>query len=148
MNRADKFAGILVTFLGIMSVILAAQLPSAARKGIPGPALIPQLVGGTLVICGLVLFFQSFQKQNVSTIVFNRHSLARLTGVMVLIAASAVGLSYLGFIVSCLIVTFFFLILLGIQVMKAGVSALMITFSVYFLFHYGLQVQFPMGSVW
>ncbi len=148
MNRADKIIGILIVLFGIFVFFLSADLPSAARKAIPGPALLPQLVAGGLVFCGTLLFVSAKMRTTDQPIEFNREATRRLLGVMGITVLSAVLLSYVGFTISCLFSTFLFLVILGTRLQRAAVMAVVITLGIYVVFHYGLQVQFPTSTFW
>lgn len=148
MKRSDKIVGVLVVLLGCVVILLSTGLPHAARPGIPGPALLPRLVAGALILCGLLLFFRSKTRKDEESMAFNREAFRRLSAVILLAVLAAVALSYLGFVLSCLLSSFLFLVILGTKVWAAVPTSAAITAGIYLVFHYGLQVQFPTGTIW
>lgn len=148
MNKADRIIGCLVILLGLTVIWLTQYMPPAARPGIPGPAVVPRFVAVALVICGLILFMRAVIIKKAVPIKFNRNALQRLAGVMGVASIAVVILSYLGFIISCSITSFLFLVILGVRARKATLTAVIITASIYLAFYYGLQVQLPPGSIW
>jgi putative tricarboxylic transport membrane protein len=148
MEKADRFIGILVVLIGLAAFFLSLNLPPASRKGIPGPALLPQLIALSMIICGTLLFAGSFFRKAAKPLDFNTAALKRLAGVMVLASLTAVALPYVGFIPSCLLSSFAFLLIMGTRVHVAALTALAITAGIYVTFHHGLQVPLPAGRIW
>ena len=148
MNKADRIIGVLVVLFGVAVILISAGMHPAARQGIPGPALLPRMVSGALILCGLLLFSRAMVRKADYPVAFNREARARLAGVILLTVLTAVGLAYIGFIVSCLLSAFIFLIILGLRMRTAALTAVAVTAGIYLVFHYGLRVQFPMSTVW
>ena len=148
MKKYDKIMGVLVVLSGLVVILISQGLPHAARPGIPGPALLPRLIAGAMILCGILLFFQAVMRKKDAAVDFNPAAQGRLLSVIVLVILTAVGLSYLGFILTCLFSSLFFLIIMETKVKLAAPIAGAITAGIYLVFHYGLQVQFPAGSVW
>jgi hypothetical protein len=148
MKKSDKIIGLLIVLSGILVILLSTGLPQAARKGIPGPALLPQLVAGAMILCGILLFFRAATREDDAAVEFNREARKRLVGVILLAMITAVCISYIGFILTCLVSSFVFLVILGTRMKIAAPTAGAITLGIYLVFHYGLQVQFPHGTVW
>lgn len=148
MNKADKIIGVLVIIIGLIILGLTLSFPPASRKGIPGPALLPQLIAIALIVCGTALFFTASAKKIYRRVEFNREAAKRLIGVMVLASLSALALTLLGFLISSAVSSFVFLIILRVRLHIAVLTAAAITAGIYMVFHYGLQVQFPAGLMW
>ena len=148
MNKADKIIGALVIIIGLITFGLTLGLPPASRKGIPGPALLPQLIAVALILCGAILFITASARKIYRTVEFNRESIKRLVGVIVLASLSTIALPFLGFVCTSAATSFVFLLILRVRIPMAVLTAAAITVGIYTVFHYGLQVQFPTGSMW
>lgn len=148
MNKADRTIGVLVIIIGLITLGLTLSFPSASRKGIPGPALLPQLIAIALIICGAILSITAGFKKINKNVEFNRQAIKRLIGVIVLTSLSAAALPYVGFVAASAVTSFIFLLILRVRIPMAVLIAVAITVGIYAVFHYGLQVQFPTGSIW
>lgn len=80
MNKADRIIGVLVVLFGVAVILISAGMPPAARQGIPGPALLPRMVSGALILCGLLLFSRAMVRKADYLVAFNREARARLRG--------------------------------------------------------------------
>jgi putative tricarboxylic transport membrane protein len=148
MKKADQVIGIVVVILGIVTILLTRAFPPAAMRGTPGPAFFPRLISWGLIVCGVLLFFGSLKRNDNRQIEFSSESLPKVLGVIVLMGLLPLGLTYLGFLLTCFSSCFVFFAILRVGLFRSVIIALCISFAIYAVFHYGLQVQFPKAVWW
>ena len=148
MKKADRIIGIVVVILGIVVILLTRAFPPPAMRGTLGPAFFPRLISCGLIVCGMFLFFRSLRRNDNRQIEFSSESLPRVLGVIVLMGLLPLALTYLGFLLTCFASCFVFFAILRVQLFRSVIIALCISFAIYAVFHYGLQVQFPKEVFW
>jgi len=141
-------------------IVVSFQIEDNANNAI-GPATWPMVLMGIMLILGLTLTFQVFkaykqqkkqedqfdeaegaEEDDEDKIIFPK-KLYYLFGILV---AYVIGLHYLGFIVSTLIVTFVLALLFGMKKwMKSLITSVICTGSFVFLFPILLNLSFPRG---
>lgn len=145
MKRADRIIGILLLAFGIFIIAASSGLPPAPMKGTPGPAYVPRLLSILLIYFASVLLLFSFRRREDRPILWEANSSGRLWGVILLALLVPAGMTYLGFILTCLVSSLIFFRILRVRSLSSLFLSAGITVGIYMAFHYGLQVQFPSG---
>ena len=148
MKKADQIIGIVAVILGIVTILLTRGLPPPAMRGTLGPAFFPRLISWGLIVCGVLLFFRSLRRNDNRQIEFSHESLPKVLKVTVLMGLLPLSLTYLGFLLTCFASCFVFFSILRVELLRSVIIALCISFAIYAVFHYGLQVQFPKEIFW
>lgn len=145
MNKADKIISLFLIFFGVFVLFLSRSLPAAPMKGTPGPAYFPVILSALLILCGLGLLLRSSFERKGARVVYEPHSAARLLGTILLAIVTPASLAYLGFVLTCLVVSLIFFLGLRVKWPTALVTSVILTAGIYLVFYYGLSVQLPRG---
>jgi len=157
---AERVMSVSTVIFAAFFLVMSFQIENSANNGI-GPATWPMGLMGVMLVLGLILTFQVFKAHNQQReqehqsdesedsevddedkIVFPK-KFYYLFGILV---AYVIGLHYLGFIVSTLIVTFALALLFGMKKWTTSLmTAVICTGSFVFLFPILLNLSFPRG---
>lgn len=148
MFKADGIIGLIVICFGVGVILLTLGAPPAARLDCPSPTYMSRLVAAALIICGLLLFIKSAMGKGDKPAGFNASGKKKVISTILLCAITPLGLEYLGFMPMLLVSAFVFPLILKARLWVAALTSTLLIGAVYFIFHYGLQVQFPEGSLW
>lgn len=115
----------------------------------PGPRLMPYLAQLIMVICGVGMIVESERKNEPEKEYLSKQGWIKLGIIFGVIIAYAIGLTYLGFIITTPIVAFVLIRMLGegtkISHLKTAIIAVVLTATIYLIFSEGFGVMLPQG---
>lgn len=151
MKRLDRMSSIFCLLLGTSVLTQGFQLKLKAGKDM-GPGLLPVVVGGILVFLSVVLLLRTILPEK--SLKREAPFWVNSTGwklVIVTLGASAAypfSLSYLGFLLSNLLLIFFlFLVIARLDWWMAGIGGLASAVASQIIFVVWLKVPFPGGLI-
>jgi putative tricarboxylic transport membrane protein len=151
MRKGDGIFALICMGLSLWLILGALQLDY--KSGFtPGPGFTPFWLGVFLAVIALFLLIdvlrgKDYEKEQKSQLP-GRHALFRVGLIMVMMAALAYIMNYIGFILAvCLFVTATLFVLEGVRFLKSLYYGLMFSGSIFFVFRYLMNVDLPRGWV-
>jgi putative tricarboxylic transport membrane protein len=146
MWLARVVGGAAVLALGVAVIFFARQLPYHSDYG-PGPGFLPLWIGVVLVLCSLVVTVQELRAQNSGATFFQPRTRMAVK-VLAVIAGAFLLFPFLGFSVGFGLFILTTMRLMGKHGwMTCGVTALVTTVGIHFLFGHWLDIPLPTGLV-
>ncbi len=142
-NRRDMIASIFLIIIGIAVIVWSVRLQVGTLLR-PMSGFFPFLVGFGIIALSLILLVQGWLGRGISPKAYGewQRPLIMVAG----LAIYSVVLDPLGYILSTLFIAAVTLRILGVLSWKViGISSLVLSFSVYFLFTRLLGVELPAG---
>ena len=144
----SRLCGILCALLGGGAALTASRFqPHGLLDTDPGPALFPLIEGIGLALCGIIIFLQN--NDDTAAPGFGREGCIRIAKCALLLILYLLGIKYLGFIISTLVVLF---LLCGmftfgkpLALWKRILYTVVVTAAIYYVFVEILSVMLPRG---
>ena len=144
----SRLCGLLCVLIGAAAAVTASRFQSTGLLDTdPGPALFPLIGGIGLILCGAIIFLQN--NDDAAAPGFGKEGLLRIGKCAVLLVAYMLGLKYIGFLISTLVVLFLFCGMFtfgkSLALWKRIVYTVLVTGAVYYVFAEILHVMLPRG---
>lgn len=144
MKRSDAILGGAAAVFGAAIYLMTLSFPAMA-DGAPGPALFPRILAALLVLFGSVIVVQSRQKRVDEEIVYEMSAILKGALVLVCIAVYVAVVQKLGFVITSLGLLLALMLMLGVRVLTAALSSVLIVTFCVLLFQKLLRVPLPPG---
>jgi putative tricarboxylic transport membrane protein len=150
-GRQDLVAGLLTAALGAAVVLYVRTFPELP-DGQPGPALVPGIIGGLLVLFGLVLAVRAVPairrgERPVVTASATTQGRLRALGVVGFVVGYLLLAETLGFLITMAALLFLLMWLLGSRPLVAACAAAVTTGFIFLVFGQLLLVPLPSGPL-
>jgi putative tricarboxylic transport membrane protein len=150
-GRHDLLAGLLTAALGAAVVLYVRTFPELP-DGQPGPALVPGIIGGLLVVFGLVLAVRAVWamrrgERPAADVPATTQGRLRAVGVVGFVVGYLLLAETLGFLVTMAVLLFLLMWLLGSRPLVAACAAAVTTGFVFLVFGELLLVPLPPGPL-
>jgi hypothetical protein len=144
----DRVTGFVLFVLGLIVFLLAGRIPNPNLADDVGPRLFPYIAGIGLMVCGAGVVLGKGEHNRKE---FLSHAgWKRLLGMGVLMLCCAVGMVFLGFLITMPVVLFISMKMMGIKAntpLKPVAVSLCLTAFIYLVFEQLLHVMLPVGIV-
>ena len=141
-NHRDFWAGIMFLAFGVLFMFWSRsyQLGTAAKMG---PGYFPMVLGGIMAVLGLIIVLGAFSRTNEEKRV-ERIGFKEIFLVLIGVAAFASLLSYLGMMLSIIIMAFIAATASHeFRLKETAINSVVMCVLAYLCFVYGLEVQMP-----
>lgn len=149
MEKYDRMTSLFLVFLSILICILSTRLPvGLGTLRDPGPAFLPFWSGVVMGLLSLVLFFRSIRRriEEKGESWFPKEHWVSLVLVLAALAAYAVVLDSLGFLIDTFLLMFFLFRIMGaMKWMWAIGGSIIFSLASFGIFDLWLKVQLPKG---
>lgn len=149
--KKDQAVGILMVILGIAIAVMTSQmkLSAMAVDSVAGPKLFPYIASVIIGLCGIGIFFSKSEQSDKAFLVEGGWKKVFIFfGLLILYT---LGLKYLGFIISTLIILYCVLRLLAngkkLGLVPSIAFTIIVTAAVYVLFVRILGIMLPTGKL-
>jgi hypothetical protein len=144
----DRATGFVLFGLGLTVFLLAGRIPNPHLADDVGPRLFPNIAGIGLMVCGAGVALGKGAGGRKAFL--SREGWKRLLGMGLLVLCCAVGMVFLGFLITMPVVLFISMKMMGIKAktpLKPVVVSLCLTACIYLVFERVLHVMLPAGMV-
>ncbi|MFV0439688.1 MAG: tripartite tricarboxylate transporter TctB family protein [Lachnospirales bacterium] len=149
--KKDRIIGIGAILVGLFFMLSTGSIKIPTDLVDPGPRLFPYIAELLMIVCGAGIVYESYIDKSEEKAYLSKEGWKKLGSIFTLLIAYAVGLNFVGFIIST---PFMFAILIqilnsqGFQPwVKVILISLALTAFIYFAFAIGFNVTLPKGSL-
>jgi hypothetical protein len=143
---ADLIGGFVVLALGVAVVFFSWQLPYMSEYG-PGPGFLPRWIGLGIVGCAIVVIVNVLRKQDKTGLFFKARTKEGVK-VLMIILITFLLFPFLGFSVGLALFVGVTMRTMGRHHwISCGLTALVTTFGIHFVFGHWLSIPLPTGMI-
>ncbi|WP_175575828.1 tripartite tricarboxylate transporter TctB family protein [Chromohalobacter japonicus] len=141
----DLIVSIIIATAGFVVFMAATPLSEDSAGLSSNPALFPQLISLILVALGIILFVQSILSKERTKILVSGGTQLKVFCVFLLLILYYITLIYIGYLAATIAFLFIMMTFLGSPKLKASMYSLIISLTLYTVFHVLFKVPLPTG---
>jgi hypothetical protein len=143
--RSDHVAGTAFILIGVVVIALSGDLPFG-QLSMPGSGFMPSIIAAILMLLGIVLVIRAGESEPLSALEWSD---AKHAGLVIVITAAAAALyTWLGFILTMVLMMAALLLLVERRpALRAGLYSVSVVLAAYAVFKLALKAPLPTGPL-